>query len=77
MAELKNPDRHRDPGVLARPSPELRDQAKEVLDSAGWTMNDFLIACLSALTRNPAEMLRSLSRYRLEAKPRGRPRGDG
>jgi hypothetical protein len=76
MAEPRNPDRHRDPGVLARPSPELREQSKQVLGDAGWTMSDFLIACLAAVVRNPAGMLASLAKYRLDPKPRGRPRRD-
>lgn len=72
---LKNPDRHRDPGVLARPSAELREEAKKVLAAEGWSMNDFLVACLVLLTRNPKAMLARLAEFRPTPR-RGRPKKD-
>ncbi|MER7166805.1 hypothetical protein ABT336_12175 [Micromonospora sp. NPDC000207] len=71
--ELKNPDRHENPGVLARPTTELRDEAKQVLASNGWTMNDFLVACLVLLTRNPGPMLERLKEFKPVPKKPGRP----
>jgi hypothetical protein len=70
---LKNPDRHREPGVLARPSPELRDEAKQLLADAGWTMNEFLIAALVLLTKNTKPFLGHLDEFRPERR-KGRPR---
>lgn len=74
MAEgVKDPDRHENPGVLARPDRKLRDQARAILEANDWTMNDFLIACLVQLTRNPGAMLNRLAEFRPPRK-RGRPR---
>jgi hypothetical protein len=70
---VKDPDRHENPGVLARPSKQLRDQARGILKANGWTMNDFLVACLVLLTRNPTAMLDRLKEFRPPAK-KGRPR---
>ena len=69
----RDPDRHANPGVLARPAPETAEAAREELKRAGWTMNDFLVACLVLLTRNPAAMLTRLDEFR-PAQRRGRPR---
>jgi hypothetical protein len=69
---VKDPDRHENPGVLARPDRRLRDRAKEILDANGWTMNDFLIACLILLTKNPSAMLARLADFKPPRKV-GRP----
>lgn len=71
--ELKNPDRHDKPGVLARPTPEIRDAAKQVLADNDWTMNDFLVACMVLLTRNPGAMLDRLKEFRPPQRKPGRP----
>ncbi len=61
----KNPDRHKTPsGVLGRPDPELRDQAQRILTEHDWTMNQFLIACLVLLTKNPKALLARLAEYK-------------
>jgi len=70
--EKKNPDRHENPGVLARPTPDIRDTAKRELSARGWTMNDFLVACLVLLSKNPQAMLDRLQEFRPPAK-KGRP----
>ena len=70
---VKDPDRHENPGVLARPNKQLRDQARDILDARGWTMNEFLIACLVLLTKNPKAMLGRLDEFKPPYK-RGRPR---
>lgn len=75
-ATPRNPDRHENPGVLARPAKTLKEQAKRVLAEQGWTMNEFLIACLAALVRNPQGMLRRLGAHR-PPRRRGRPRRSG
>jgi len=72
MAEPRNPDRHRFPGVLARPDPATRNAAREVLDARGWTLNEFLVACLRLVATNPDAMLRRLADFRPQAQ-RGRP----
>lgn len=71
---LKNPDRHDKPGVLARPTPEIRDAAKNALaeQPGEWTMNDFLVACMVLLTKNPKAMLERLAEFRPPPK-KGRP----
>lgn len=69
----KDPDRHENPGVLARPGKDLRDQAKHVLEARGWTMNDFLVASLVLLTKNPDAMLKRLAEFRPPRKF-GRPK---
>ncbi len=71
--KAKDPDRHGNPGVLARPDTKLRDQAREILDARGWTMNEFLIACLVLLTENPDAMLKRLTQFKPERK-NGRPK---
>ena len=68
-----NPDRHRDAAILVRPTVQLRDQARAILEANGWTMNDFLIACLVLLTKNPSAMLNRLKEFRPPEK-KGRPR---
>jgi hypothetical protein len=69
----KNPDRHRTrSGVLGRPNPELRANAIETLDARDWTMNEFIVAALEVLTRNPDPMLARLAKYRPERR-KGRP----
>lgn len=73
---LKDPDRHENPGVLARPSKPLRDQARVLLKAKDWTMNEFLVACLVLLTRNPKAMLERLDEFRPPRK-KGRPRKSG
>lgn len=70
--EPRNPDRHETrSGVLARPDPELREEAQRMLAAHGWTMNQFLIACLALVTKNPKAMLGSLERFKPPAKKPG------
>jgi hypothetical protein len=72
MAQPKNPDRHKHGGVLARPDPATRQAAREVLDAHGWTMNEFIVACLRLVAANPTAMLRRLVQFRPTTKS-GRP----
>lgn len=73
MAQLKDPDRHEKPGVLARPDEQLRDDTRAILKAADWTMNDFLVACLVLLTKERGALLKQLEEHRPPRK-RGRPR---
>jgi hypothetical protein len=73
---LKNPDRHKTrSGVLGRPEPALRQKAVEVLEARDWTMNEFIVAALEVLTRNPDAMLDRLGRFKPPRRT-GRPRKD-
>lgn len=70
--EPKSPDQHETrSGVLARPDPELRDATRGILEAHGWTMNDFLIACMVVLGQNPEGMLKRLTEARPPAKKPG------
>lgn len=69
---VKDPDRHKNPGVLGRPTPELREQAQAALEVHGWSMNDFLVACLGLLAKDPRAILALLEPFKPPRK-RGRP----
>lgn len=70
--EPKNPDQHETrSGVLARPDPELREATRALLAQHGWTMNDFLIACMVVLGENPKGMLERLAKVRPAPKKPG------
>jgi hypothetical protein len=71
---LKNPDRHTHSGVLGRPEPDTTKQARQILAEHGWTMNDFIVAAVVLLTKNPAPFLARLAEFRPAAKPPGRPK---
>lgn len=68
------PDRHQRDKTTFRPPPEVKEAAQKALsDSPGdWTMNDFLVACLVLLAKNPKAMLDRLAEVRPQPK-RGRP----
>jgi len=67
------PDRHKVPGILVRPDPEVTRDGREKLDAAGWTMTEFVSACLVLVGRNPGAMLDRLAEYR-PPRRRGRPK---
>lgn len=74
---LKNPDRHKTrSGVLARPNPELRQKSAEVLEAHDWTMNEFVVAALEILIRNPGPMLKRFEEFK-PPRRKGRPPGGG
>lgn len=70
-------DRHREGRFLAPIwlDNERRQRAADILREHGWTLTDFLSACLRLLLANPAPFLRRLSEVR-EMQPKGRPRKD-
>lgn len=72
MAQPKNPDRHRLPGVLARPDPETREAIRQALEARGWSLNEFLIACMKLGAANPDAMLQRLRQFRPDIR-NGRP----
>jgi hypothetical protein len=77
MTEAETPDqKNNGTGVLARPTAELRAEALRVLGENGWSMNQFLIASLEMVTRNPHGMLGSLARFKPPPGKPGRPRRD-
>lgn len=66
-------DRHERDKTTFRPPPEVKADAQKVLNEHGdWTMNDFLVACLVLLAKNPKAMLDRLAEFRPPPK-RGRP----
>lgn len=68
------PDRHRQDKATFRPPPEAKKAAQDVLNSRDdWTMNDFLVACLVLLAKNPDAMLTLLAEFKPEPR-RGRPK---
>jgi hypothetical protein len=69
-------DRHERDKATFRPPPEVKAAAHAELAKADWTLNDFLVACLVALTKSPKEMLAQLERFRPPRKM-GRPRKGG
>lgn len=67
-------DRHRDPGVTARPPQEVKDAATNALAAQGWTVSDAVIAALAWIISDPASALAQLSPHRPPPKKTGRPR---
>lgn len=65
-------DRHLGKRTTVRPSAETKTNALRVLKAHGWTLNDFVEACLLLVAGNPKDMLRSLERFRPPPKL-GRP----
>lgn len=67
-------DRHERDKTTFRPPPEIKEAAQKILDERpGWTLNDFLTACLALLAKNPDAMLNRLSEFRPPRRV-GRPR---
>ncbi len=59
--------------MSVRTGAEVRDAAKGALETNGWEMAEFLIACLRAVADKPTRLLAVLAPYR-QARPKGRPR---
>jgi hypothetical protein len=70
----KNRDRHADDraGIAVRAPIAIRDEAKALLVERGWTLNDFLVASLALLPKNPDPYLARLAQFR-PARRAGRP----
>ncbi|GGM53748.1 hypothetical protein ACFFX1_54700 [Dactylosporangium sucinum] len=66
--------RHTDKTESTRVPPEVSDAARAELETRGWTVFEFLAACLTALTRQPSELMAVVERHKPEPKPKGRPR---
>ncbi|MFJ8690205.1 hypothetical protein [Micromonospora wenchangensis] len=67
------PDRHQRDKTTFRPPPEVKTEAQNVLaNRPDWSMNDFLVACLVLLTKDPDAMLDRLKEFRPPPK-KGRP----
>lgn len=76
VTQPTNPDRHRYPIVASRPDPQTRQAITVALKARGWTLNDFLVACMRLGAANPDAMLRRLAQFRPPAR-RGRPPASG
>jgi hypothetical protein len=67
------PDRHERDKTTFRPPPDIKRAAQEAIAAQDdWTMNDVLVACLSALAADPAAFLALLLPHKPPQK-RGRP----
>lgn len=68
-------DRHQHDKTTFRPPPEVKTEAQNALAKhpGEWTMNDFLVACLVLLAKDPGPMLERLAEFRPPPK-KGRPR---
>ncbi len=67
------PDRHQRDKTTFRPPDEVKTDAQRVLAGRDWTLNDFLVACMVLLAKNPDAMLDRLKEFR-PAPKKGRPR---
>lgn len=51
------PNQHRHPGLTVRPPKMVQNSAKKILAEHGWTMQDFITACLTAVNHDPEAVL--------------------
>jgi hypothetical protein len=58
------PDRHRHRGLVTRPPGPIRKAATSTLAEHGWTMQDFVTACLVAVAADPEDFLGQLAEHR-------------
>lgn len=65
-------DRHLGKRTTVRPPTEVKRAALRVLHDNGWTLNDYVQACLVQVADNPEDTLRSLEPIRPQPKM-GRP----
>lgn len=63
---------HKHPKMSVRPPVDVRETAKASLDVHGWTMQEFITACLEIVGRDPDKLLPVIAAARPEIK-RGRP----
>lgn len=71
--EEERTGKHHVPGMLVRPATDRRKAGEEILKKHGWTMTEFVDACLAVLAENPDGLLKRLAKVR-QSRPRGRPR---
>ncbi|MFI1194123.1 hypothetical protein ACH4T9_12810 [Micromonospora sp. NPDC020750] len=72
MTDTKPGDRHRNKPMGIRPDDDLQERTKKTLDTNGWTMTEFVSACMDLVNRNPAAMLTRLAEFK-PPRVRGRP----
>jgi hypothetical protein len=66
-------DYHRHPALTVRPPRAVQDAAKQALTERGWTMQDFMTACLAAVGAEPEATLERIAGHRVAPNRRGRP----
>jgi hypothetical protein len=66
------PDPHREPKSTLRLPDETKTRLKGALAEAGWTLQEFWLACAAMLLRRPKTFLAELERFR-PGERRGRP----
>lgn len=71
------PDRHRDPTVTVRPTEDVKNTASAVLGAHGWTIQAYLLACMSELLADPRRRIAEVEPYKPEPKQFGRPPKEG
>ena len=67
------PDQHREDRTTLRLPEDTKVGLKRVLGEAGWTLQEFWLACAAMLLRRPKTFLTELERFRVGER-RGRPR---
>ncbi|MEV4311186.1 hypothetical protein [Actinocrispum sp. NPDC049592] len=67
--------KHADPAITVRAPIEVQQAAKTVLRGHGIEMRDFVIAMLTALTKETDMVVKLATRHQPPPKPRGRPVG--
>jgi hypothetical protein len=63
------PSKHRDPALTVRPPKDLKDDAQAVLSGRRLEMRAFVVACLTALTKDPERFLAALKPHWPAPKP--------
>lgn len=67
------PDPHKVPKSSLRPPAEAKKAGQDALRDTGWTLNDFITACLLMLAKRPKTFLKQLEPFKPPSR-RGRPR---
>ncbi|WIX85837.1 hypothetical protein [Amycolatopsis sp. DG1A-15b] len=63
------PSKHRDPALTVRPPKDLKDDAQAVLSGRKLEMRAFVVACLTALVKDPERFLAALKPHWPDKKP--------
>lgn len=66
-------DQHREDRTTLRLPEDTKSGIKKALDGAGWTMQEFWLACAGMLLKRPKTFLAELERFRPDER-RGRPK---
>ena len=67
--------KHANPTLTVRPPVEVYETAKALLGDEGREVRDFVVACLTTLTKEPETMISTVARHWPPPARRGRPTG--